>query len=405
MLFSVIIGRVKTMPHSRPRHVLNVFLKRLKFSRVISIQGARQVGKSFFVREMIKPHLPQSEYVTLDKRQAREFAESNPDSFLDSFEGTPLLLDEAQKAPVLFDTVKWKVDENPKPGQFVLLGSTEFSKELNIKESLTGRLSRVRLFSMNLAESQQMPQLKKPFSLLNQKPRATRKELLRHLKKGGFPGIFSIHDSKIFHEALGDWIRLTVERDMLQFPKIKVNPDLVMKIFEQLASVPEPNNASIAKATRCSARTSQKILDLLVILFAVHKLNPHRLGTGKPLYFFSDVSLASFFGAPFERVLWTWALHEQLSQRSYLGDHDTKINFYRNTKGSMIHLVLENDAQLVPIKILPTEKWDKRDYEILKAFEHKATLEKKKIVLTALGSTHLRMKNPKVEVFPYEALA
>lgn len=149
----------------------------------------------------------------------------------------------------------------------------------------------------------------------------------------------------------------------------------------------------------------KKFLDLLVILFAVHKLNPHHLGTGKPLYFYSDVSLASFFGAGFERTLWTWALHEQLSQRSYLGDQDTKINYYRNTKGSLIHLVLENETRLVPIKILPTEKWDKRDYEILKAFECKAAPLKKRIAMTALGSSYLRMKNPKVEIFPYEALA
>ncbi len=393
------------MPHLRPRHILNQFLMRMKFSRVVSIQGARQVGKSFFARELVKAHFPKSEYVTLDKQGNRDFARSNPETFVDSFDGTPLIIDVAQKASDLFDAIKWKVDEDPKPGQYLLLGSTEFSKELQIRESLTGRLSRVRLYSMNLAETEQQSLKKKPFSLLNEKPWATRKEVLRHLEKGGFPGIFSIHEKALFQESLTDWIRLTIERDLIQFPKIKVDADLAMKIFTQLAVIDEPTNANIANAVRCSARTSQKILDLLQVLFAVHKLNPHSLGTGKPLYFYCDVSLASHFGADFRRKLWTWALHEQLSQRSYLGDRDTTVTFYRNSKGSFIHLVLENKKDLCPIKIIDTEKWDSRDYEILKAFEKKAALESKKTSLLALASGRLRLKNPKIEIYPYEAMA
>lgn len=392
------------MPHGRSRHILTQFLKRMRFSRVVSIQGARQVGKSFFAREIITTLLPKSAYITLDKQRDRDFARTNPESFIDSFDGTPLIIDEAQKAPGLFDTVKWKVDENTRPGQFVLLGSTEFSKELQIRESLTGRLSRVPLYSMNLAETENIVLKKKPFSLLNEKHWATRKVVLRHLEKGGFPGIFAIHENELFKESLRDWIRLIVERDLLQFPKIKIDAELAMKIFEQLAVIDEPNNANIARAVRCSARTSQKILDLLQILFAVHKLNPHSLGTGKPLYFYCDVSLASHFGADFKRKLWTWALHEQLSQRSYLGDRDTSITYYRNSKGSVIHLVLENKTNLTPLKIIDTERWDARDYEILKSFEKKAGTTQS-ISLLALASETMRLKKPKIDVYPFEALA
>lgn len=392
------------MPHSRARHILDQFLKRMKFSRVVSIQGCRQVGKSFFAREIVKTHLPKSEYITLDKQRDRDFARSNPENFIDSFDGTPLIIDEAQKVSSLFDTIKWKVDENSKPGQFVLLGSTEFSKELQIRESLTGRLSRVRLYSMNIAETERQKLQKKPFSLFNENTWATRKILLRHLEKGGFPGIFSIHEKDLFRESLSDWIRLTIERDLLQFPQIKVDAELAMKIFSQLAVLEEPTNANIAKALRCSARKSQKILDLLQVLFAVHKLNPHSLGTGKPLYFYCDVSLASHFGADFKRKLWTWAIHEQLSQRSYLGDRDTTLTYYRNSKGSVIHLVLEDKKNISPIKIIDTENWDSRDYELLKAFEKKAKNEKKKISLFALASGRLILRNPRIDIYPFEAL-
>ena len=53
----------------------------------------------------------------------------------------PLVIDEAQKVPKIFDAVKFVVDPSNRPGQFLLLGSTEFSKKTLIRESHTGRIS------------------------------------------------------------------------------------------------------------------------------------------------------------------------------------------------------------------------------------------------------------------------
>jgi len=51
------------MPHNRNRFVLSRLKEKLKFARVVTVQGARQTGKSFMVKELFK----QGTYTTLDK--------------------------------------------------------------------------------------------------------------------------------------------------------------------------------------------------------------------------------------------------------------------------------------------------------------------------------------------------
>jgi len=141
------------MPHDRKRHIIKLIKKKLSFSPIVTIQGPRQCGKSFFTREILQKSLKDSQYFTLDLSSERDFANSNPDTFLEGKKKFhPLIIDEAQKAPALFDAFKYQVDQNRRPGMYLLLGSTEFSGELLIKESLTGRLSRTRMYPMTMAE-------------------------------------------------------------------------------------------------------------------------------------------------------------------------------------------------------------------------------------------------------------
>ena len=121
---------------------------------MVTLQGPRQCGKSTLTREWVTQWVKGSSYRTLDRLSDQEFARDNPESFLAQSEKAPLqIVDEAQKAPPLFDAIKAQVDENPRPGQFLLLGSTEFSRETQIRENLTGRISRQRLFTLTGAEA------------------------------------------------------------------------------------------------------------------------------------------------------------------------------------------------------------------------------------------------------------
>ena len=111
------------MPHPRDRLILAKLKKRLTFFPVVAMQGARQTGKSFLARQLAPKALPKAQYVTFDDRDKRSAAEAHPASFLkEHLDAMPLILDEAQKVPDIFDAVKSEVDEERRPGRFPLPG-------------------------------------------------------------------------------------------------------------------------------------------------------------------------------------------------------------------------------------------------------------------------------------------
>ena len=65
---------------------------------------------------------------------------------------TPRLLDEWQSAPVLWDAVRFMVDQRGKPGQFILTGSA-VPKDDAVQHTGTGRISRLMMRPMSLVES------------------------------------------------------------------------------------------------------------------------------------------------------------------------------------------------------------------------------------------------------------
>ena len=125
------------MSHSRKRYIIEFFFKKLAFSRVVTIQGCRQSGKSYLAKNLLLELLPECLYLTFDQKSLKTFAQDNPESFLSKYkDSSPLIIDEAQKVPDIFDAIKFEVDQNSQPGQYVLLGSTEFSKLLKILNHL-----------------------------------------------------------------------------------------------------------------------------------------------------------------------------------------------------------------------------------------------------------------------------
>ncbi|MCM0605208.1 MAG: ATP-binding protein [Xanthomonadaceae bacterium] len=393
------------MPHDRKRHALSLIIKKLKFSRIVSLQGARQTGKSFIAREIIQPQIKNSQYITLDSTQDRSLANRNPSTFLSQFEdSSPVIIDEAQKAGDLFDEIKLRVDLNPKPGQYLLLGSTEFSHELKIMESLTGRLSRVELFPLNLAEALSLePNPSHTPSLLNRKPRVTRNQLLKHLSHGGLPGIFSVRDPQEREQLLTSWLKLVSDRDLLQIKTLKLDSDLATDMIRALPTLEEPDVASLAKKLRVASRKIATHLKALELLFVIKKILPHSAGSGKPRYFLIDLGISKLLGQSLRSAVQQCLLLEQWSQRSYHAEH-SKLCYYRSSRGNIIDLIIEDSSGKHPpiaIQVSDSEKIDLRDFQILHAFKKK--VGKAQLIHLAPVSRHQTLDG--VEVFPWESMA
>lgn len=392
------------MSHRRNRYVLRLITKRLKFSPVIALQGARQTGKSTLVRDILAKSLKRARYVTFDSQAAASFAQTNPESFLaGTKDSLPLMIDEAQKAPAIFDAVKLSVDEDRRPGRYLLLGSTEFSHLTRVRESLTGRMGRIRLYPLTLGESHNLSLRSYRISkLLLESPRISRAQLLKHLSLGGMPGIFAVRDDSERIRLMEDWLKLTCERDALQVHGVKIDPELCFLILEQVAKLDEPSTTHIAAALLRDPRRIKTHLTVLETLFVVQKISPRSGSSGKPVYYLLDTAIAHHLGAPLYKCLLTLMKTELDALIAYHNVPRTTMTYFRSRAGGTIHFVIENPEEVAAIKVLRSEALDLREIEILKSFQNK--ISGKKLYCYAMGGGRLSLKKEKIEVHPWETV-
>ena len=114
---------------------------------VLMLSGARQVGKTTFLRHLSEPDRT---YVTLDDPLVQSLAKEDPALFMQRFP-PPVLIDEIQYAPELLPHIKIAVDRDRSPGQFWLTGSQQFHLMKGVSESLAGRVGIMQLFGLSRA--------------------------------------------------------------------------------------------------------------------------------------------------------------------------------------------------------------------------------------------------------------
>jgi hypothetical protein len=392
--------------HARNRYATKILLKKLKFSPVVLIQGPRQTGKSYLVKNLLLSSGIQVEYKTFDIVSLKRFATKNPDSFVrERNENTTLTIDEAQKVPDIFDSIKAVVDEQRKPGQFILLGSTEFSRLTNVRESLTGRASKVRVFPFTLSEVKHLPLNSNNFFVQN-KSRVDRNELLRFLKNGGMPGIFGIKDQNEKQQALKDWLDLTSERDALIFSKLRIESDLISRILQGISTLDDTSAGALSKYLRVDLRKIKNHIQVLLTLFVINKIDPHPTSTGKTQYFICDVGFLEYYGSSFEKKLKTFVFQEFMAQKSYRGEDNIQLNFYRTAKGKIIDYIFSEGEKIIfCFKVLDSEEFDSKQFDILRFFKlkHPDYFTNKTRVLALTGTLN-RIVDKGVEIYPWESI-
>ncbi len=120
--------------HDRPR------------GRFLVLTGARQVGKS----TLAKAAFPGYTYLDLDAPMDRErFSKLGPEDWAQRYPRA--IVDEVQKLPELFETLKARFDRDPQ-AKYVLLGSSQILMAKRLQESLSGRVALVEMFPLTLLE-------------------------------------------------------------------------------------------------------------------------------------------------------------------------------------------------------------------------------------------------------------
>jgi len=107
---------------------------------VVLIVGPRRAGKTTLVRKMGETGRT---YITLDDQTALEAAKSDPAGFIRGLDCA--IIDEIQRAPDLLLAIKKAIDEDYRPGRFLLTGSANVLTLPRIADSLAGRPTAIPL--------------------------------------------------------------------------------------------------------------------------------------------------------------------------------------------------------------------------------------------------------------------
>jgi len=133
-----------------PRNIEENAFETLEDTPVLVIQGARQVGKSTLAARLASKL--DSRHVTFDNPTILQAAQNDAISFVKQYSQGVLVIDEAQLFPQILRSIKLAVDENRRPGQFILTGSADLLHITGANESLAGRAETIHLFPFSQGE-------------------------------------------------------------------------------------------------------------------------------------------------------------------------------------------------------------------------------------------------------------
>ena len=346
------------------------FLKMSHAFKVVMVTGARQVGKSTMLK-----HLAQDSgrtYVSMDDGDVRELANRDPKLFFQMYQ-PPVLIDEVQKAPALFEQIKILCDESEERGRFWLTGSQSKKLMKQAGDSLAGRIGILKMYSLSAKELEgrpdDIPDSYSLSSLLQRKKALPDNNILdvySRIWEGGMPDMISM-DAEIRREYWNSYIDAYLMRDAVDDNGI-LDTEGFRKFLRACAAfsgelVNYNNLGSAAGVSGSTAKEWAKVLQTMGIIFLLEPYYNNELKRmiKTPKLYFCDTGLCAFLsswtsrdtllnGAASGHYLENYVVSEMLRNSSY-GEKKVNLNFYRDTNQKEIDLVLEMDGQLHPFEI------------------------------------------------------
>jgi predicted AAA+ superfamily ATPase len=227
---------------------------RLRRFPVVALLGARQVGKTTLAHEIARGFRGKSTFFDLE-RAADLSLLADPELALRPLRGL-VILDEVQRRPDLFPTLRVLADRRPLPARFLVLGSASPALLHQASESLAGRISFHELRGLSLAE-------------------VGARRLGRLWLRGGFPRSFTARSQGESIEWRREFVRTFLERDLPQLGT-RVPAPTLGRFWAMLAHAHGNvwNGSEFGRAFGVAHTTVLRYLDLLSGAFVVRQLPP-----------------------------------------------------------------------------------------------------------------------------------
>ncbi|MEM7654487.1 MAG: ATP-binding protein [Bacteroidota bacterium] len=336
-----------------PRQATETILTWATFFPAVALVGPRQVGKTSLVRHLQAVLDRPSLY--LDLENPADLAKlDQPALFLDRYADYTVMLDEVQRVPHLFPALRGIIDQDRRPGRFILLGSASPDLIRDSSETLAGRIGFYELPPFVWSEVKALGDFR------------------QHWVRGGFPESFLAPDESLSRLWRQQFIQTYLERDLPALG-LGANPILTSRLWQMCAHITGNllRLETLASSLGVHATTVKRYLDFFEAAYLIRRLPPFftnlkkRLVKSPKLYLrdtgllhqlLGIASFAELSGHPMLGASWENYVIEQIA--AILPEWG-QLYFYRTHTGTEADLVITRGGKpeiLVEIKYSQTPK-------------------------------------------------
>lgn len=328
---------------------------------VVTLIGPRQSGKTTLVRATFPSH----EYVSLERPDLSSAARADPRGFLDGIRDGAIL-DEVHRVPELLSWLMVEVDEDDRPGRFVLTASQNLLLMERVSQTLAGRTAILRLLPLTFGERHGTPPVD-PLALDDRREVPTTPEVGRWetLFAGFYP---RIHQQGLDPTRwLGDYVRTYVERDLRQVLRV-MDLDAFGAFLRLTAArtAQELNLSELATDAGITQPTAKAWLGALRVGSLITTLPPHHANFRKrlrrrPKLHFLDTGLACWLlGIRDPATLAAHPLRGAIFESYVVGElvkafenqgRDAPLFHWRDAGGRELDVIVDLGDRLVPVEV------------------------------------------------------
>ena len=336
----------------------------LRQGKVVLVTGARQVGKTTALRTHLGTRF---DYVSLENPRDYMLAKQDAVLFFET-KRLPLIIDEIQRVPELFSSVKWLVDQSSEKGRIVLTGSQTYHLMKGVSESLAGRVRILEMPALSLRELTGRADMPHAFipTKVEQIPDVPGKDIWEIIHRGSMP---ELQDVGIEWDSFySDYVASYLERDVRDLINVRDEAKFYSFMVACAARSGQLlNTVDIANAVDVDSKTVKSWLSVLQASNIVRLIEPFWPNVDKrltktPKLFFMDTGLVCHLtrwttaeqlknGAVAGHVFETYVVSEILKSFMNAGANRHDVWFYRDRKKREIDLVVQEGRILHPIEV------------------------------------------------------
>lgn len=356
-----------SIPSLYPRLIRARITEALTDTPVVLVAGPRQAGKTTLVRQMAGQGM---RYLTLDDKLTLLSAREDPVGMIRSLDRA--VIDEIQRAPQLLLAIKKSVDEDRRPGRFLLTGSANLMALPTVADSLAGRMETLTLLPLSQSEMRGCTAnwIDAAFTgrLLKADEPVVGEALVNNVLRGGYPEAIARPSARRRTVWARQYIDAIIQRDIRDIASID-KLDQLPRFLHALAQVSGQmcNYTRLGGEVGLDGKTAARyigVFEQMYLLRRVEVWSKNRLSrvVKTPKLQFIDSGLLATLAdistneiqrdrSRFGAVLETFAYGELLKHAT-TAEGSYRLLYYRDADKLEVDVVIESQAgQLVGVEV------------------------------------------------------